>query len=92
MKLKAGTTAFLTRGEYSDFSVITHVTALKDIDTKVLARRFKAVVDRKPRKAGEFPYYDPYEYLPWLIKSGYVAEMEEVPEWYVGVYQVGDSE
>lgn len=75
----------VTRGEYSDYTLMDHFRALKDFDTDETKAAYNVV----------FPEHDflvdpdrHEKYLAWCAEQGYIEVLSEneVQEWYIGSY------
>ena len=69
----AGTLLLLSRGEYSDYSIVALCRVLKPIDQTVWAVMGAACTGHCERNPERF---DDSRALPWLIEKGYVEEVE----------------
>lgn len=76
MKIAAGTTFFISDGDYSDYRVEAHFRATADIDTHDLVRRFR---DQEPPGTPRHKFSRPDDFLAWLPKNAPVEEVT-VPE------------
>ena len=95
MEVKQGQTVAITTGEYSDYCLEAHYTALKDFDTQAVTHQFlkerKAWMLLKQIPEDDYTHddYDPNlhdHFLAWLTNSGYVDIHDNVVEWHIGSY------
>lgn len=82
--LKKGTLLIVETGEYSDRSWSDPVRVLKDVLKANLVEEFKRKW-KKP-KDGWRDTPSPDDFLPWLVKTGYVEFVDNVHSWHVGSY------
>lgn len=87
--LIAGTLLIIETGEYSDKSWGGPVRIVRDFSKAEVAGRFRAEWVR-PGGDDYSRGPEPYAFLPWLIKEGYVEDVAAVHAWHVGSY--GDFE
>lgn len=83
--LEAGTLLIIEQGEYSDRGWSGPVRILKTATKRQLADEFVAQWT-PPATDPERENPEPGEFLPWLVKSGYVEDVEKVHSWHVGSY------
>jgi hypothetical protein len=85
--LEAGTLLIIETGEYSDQSWSGPVKVLKTVTKRELVDAFKA-----QWKPGEHSWRDAEDgpgendFLPWLVSSGHVEDVQNVHSWHVGNY------
>lgn len=79
--LEAGALLLIETGEYSDRMTSGPFRVLKTLDRSVTAKAF--IAEFKPSYEDDRP--SPDDYLPWLIKNGYVEDVESTL-WHVGSY------
>jgi hypothetical protein len=96
MIIKAGTFLSFCGGEYSDKWTSSPFRVLLDIDQEEVSNKFlaehKAAFEALPEKEQNYGYDapQPFEIAAWLTKNGYVEDVEDATEWYVGSYRFGD--
>lgn len=80
--LTAGSLLMIETGEYSDYSFYGPVRVLRDVTKRELAEKSKVVEPTEDwRDAAE-----PSDFLPWLVREGYVEAVDNVVSWHVGSY------
>lgn len=77
----AGTVIAVATGEYSDFSYIGHIRALRELNLRDLMESFRDGF--KPKDEWDEP--DPRSFVGWLIADGLV-EAADVEEVHIGSY------
>lgn len=98
MIIKQGQTVTFETGEYSDFTYIGPFKVLKDFDQQEVVNKFKEENPPVETEYGEWgkKYYgrDTYmkpmatedNFVPWLVRNGYVEDQEDNFQWYIGAY------
>lgn len=81
--IKAGTFLMICHGAYSDREVNDPVRVLRDFVKAEVAEEFKK--QWTPETEWD-DHPKPEEFLPWLVKAGYVAAVDCVTRWRVGAY------
>lgn len=80
--IKAGTLLVIGTGEYSDSSWHGPVRVLKDFAKHEVADLFRAA----PPTSDWNDAANPSDFLPWLVKEGYVEDISDCTSWHVGSY------
>lgn len=80
--IQSGTVLTLTTGRYSDYRDHGPFRVMKVIDKKTVADEFRA--QWKGKHAGDQP--DQWEFMGWLSRSGYVADIDGARSWHLGDY------
>jgi len=80
--LKKDTLLIIEIGEYSDRSWFQPIKMLADYSKEELVKEFRNSFI--PTYPGDEP--EPYDFLPWLVKSGKAEHLEEVHSWHIGSY------
>lgn len=98
MKILAGQTITFETGEYSDFTYVGPFTVLKDFDQKEVVDAYlefdkptEEVVTYVDRLGVERLYTkkivpDDDRFIAWLTKEGYIQDIENNVQWYLGSY------
>lgn len=85
MKIKKGETIILTKGEYSNYSILDARVALKDFDTKnVMTQHLKA----HPKQKREYRF-DMDVFIKWLNRKRLV-KLLPLTEWHIQSYSTVD--
>ena len=86
--LKKGTLLVIETGEYSDRNWFGPIRMLKSATKEKLVGEYKDQWVQEKNSYQDKPDCDGF--LPWLIKSGYAEDVDNVHSWHVGSY--GDFE
>lgn len=89
MRCKKGDILYLTSGEYSDYNMRLSVKVIKGFDTKKIQTKFlnyfNSLTD--PETGESFDDYRQIDcFVPWIIREGYIEELEEAKELHLGSY------
>jgi hypothetical protein len=88
--LKKGTLLIVETGEYSDRSCNGPVRLLKTFTKAQLVEDFRSEWKSFVKTSDDWRYTDDVldsnAFLPWLITSGRVEEVDIVHSWHVGSY------
>lgn len=90
MKIKAGSILTLETGEYSDFTYHGPFKVLKDINQRQVVELFRAqwkpTLDPGEELGAWDNHPDPYEFMWWLTKEGYIEDIASHHSWHIGSY------
>jgi hypothetical protein len=82
--LKTGDFLVIEEGEYSDKSWSGPLRILKDFKKKDVCDQF--IAQWTPKNSWHKVPMG-CDFLPWLVASGYVAEVDNCTSWHVGDYE-----
>ncbi|MBB5700646.1 hypothetical protein FHS76_000489 [Ochrobactrum daejeonense] len=80
--IKAGTILAFCGGEWSDKWTTRPFTVLKDFDQQVVVDAYRAGFVPKD----EWDELDEHGFAGWLTRSGYIEDVPNSYNWYVGAY------
>lgn len=87
-KIAAGTILILESGEYSDKSWHGPFRVLKDFDQAEISQTFRDNWSPGPdswRDKEDGPGRG--DFLSWLVRNGYVEDLDGVVAWHIGSYE-----
>ncbi|MGD9670269.1 MAG: hypothetical protein AB7U75_14725 [Hyphomicrobiaceae bacterium] len=83
--IKAGTILTIETGEYSDFTYHGPFRVLVDLDKEGVAAEY---AEHRPDKYTNWPDrpLSNHNFVPFLIKKGYIEDIDEHESWHIGSY------
>ena len=80
---KVGDLLIIETGEYSDRDWSGPVRIIREFTRREVGERYKE------EGVAEYDWQDrasPRGFMPWLVKEGYVEDVDKVHSWHVGSY------